>query len=337
MINLFDTQTFKGYDAAPLKRLYMRGFDSRDHIDVFNELKNISEKENFELVCIQDDSIKAHPEPELDRDSFPWNQDCMLLHKSNDKTYLYNLFKSYYAHDRFLDLDKTGITIAGKDFPIDGGNFFIGKNQKGEEWLLIGSDDSSSSMSLAKELGIKDENVFVLPQPAFHLDMRIRPVGYPYILVSDEDISLNNCDKLGNEIDKPIVKKAYNYLNKKHSPNMSGTEIAEKLTKFGFKPILIGGNYSPMINFMNAIVHQRPDGKLVYITNSSQNIEKGQEKYEKQFEQDLKTSVPNLEKVYFISGNNSNVNNYNCMANFLLSQGGIHCLCAEEPNFDKWA
>jgi hypothetical protein len=38
---------------------------------------------------------------------------------------------------------------------------------------------------ISRDLNVKPENIVVLPQPDFHLDLAIRPLQYPYVLVHD--------------------------------------------------------------------------------------------------------------------------------------------------------
>ena len=89
---------------------------------------------------------------------------------------------------------------------------------------------------------------------------------------------------------------------------------------------------------MNAIIHKRNDGKLVYITNSAENLGKGrtEEQLQKMFEKDLRKKVPNIAKVDFILGKKARFFGENNIFNYLISDGGVHCMCAEEPDFDKW-
>ena len=84
-------------------------------------------------------------------------------------------------------------------------------------------------------------------------------------------------------------------------------------------------------------IRQEESRKLIVI---------GGVKYEKRiFEKDLRNKlqevsktekdVPILDKVYFIQG--ENYGNYNeVMMNLMEGSGGVHCMAAEEPNFEKW-
>jgi hypothetical protein len=170
----------------------------------------------------------------------------------------------------------------------------------------------------------------------------VRPIGYPYILVNDEEKVEENIEKLNTT---NSIKNNAKMLAKKHrghisrgGKEVSGKEIAKKLEAQGFKPILIGGLYSYCANFMNAIIHKRNDGKLVYITNSAENLGKSrlEEQLQKMFEKDLKEKVPDVEQVDFILGKNARLLGENHISNYLISDGGVHCMCAEEPDFDKW-
>jgi uncharacterized protein YqgQ len=170
----------------------------------------------------------------------------------------------------------------------------------------------------------------------------MRPIGYPYILVNDEDIVFENIDKLNipqaqKEKIKTRIKKDMASIRENPEFKAMGKEIAKKLKEQGFKPILIGGNYYQDVNFMNAIVHKRNDGKLVYITNSAENLGKFEDEFQKMFKQELREKVPNIAKIDFILGKEARVQKENSIQTFLQLGGGIHCLTAEEPDFDKWA
>ena len=118
----------------------------------------------------------------------------------------------------------------------------------------------------------------------------------------------------------------------------SHTKTVEALKKAGFIPIEIAGVYSRGINFMNAIVNSHPDGTISYITNSTSCKNPFISKLQEEFEADLRKKVPNIDKVYFVSGQkNIQTENLNYMMyNLNKRGGGLHCMTLEEVDFNAW-
>ncbi|MBE7706962.1 MAG: hypothetical protein E7Z91_06960 [Cyanobacteria bacterium SIG30] len=189
-----------------------------------------------------------------------------------------------------------------------------------------------------KEFDVKKENLHILFQPDFHLDMAIRPLEYPYILVNDEELVKKNLfelekkfycsDKFLNGIRKHLRQHEKNYVD--------SSIIKNQLEKMGFVPIMVSGalgNYK--VNFMNAIVNKRNDGKLAYITNSAICDDKRYKFLQDKFEEDVSKACPQIDKFYYVQGAICD-NNDNLMMRYLNElRGGIHCLCAEVPDFEE--
>jgi len=333
---------FKGYDAAPLKNVYMGTMDSEEHLDIFKELKRILSSENIGLYSLDGKGILDNPSGEFDRAGCfnIWNQDHIAFIKGKNGVEVFS-FDGFLPPDTKKEFSTREITPVEKMIFTDGGNLFLGKKENGEDYILAGSDSEFQATNLAESLNIKKENIHIIPQGAFHIDMEIRPIGFPYVLVNDVDLACENIQKLDKtqeEKDNYIaqIRKADFSLKKHNVFAKTAKEIAKSLEEQGFKPILIGGNYFSNMNFMNALVHKRNDGTLCYITNSAQNLGKVEEKLQEIFETELKQKVPNLHSVHFVLGEKARQNNRNNIESFLFSSGGVHCLCAEEPNFDIW-
>ena len=311
--------SFKGYDAAPLKKVHI---EHNCHEKIQDELEEICQKEGIKFSKIHD--------------KLPWAQDDKCIIEKNKKPYLIgcdeisnNLLSSFKFKYKIDGSREYGFTT--------GGNTFIGKYPNGEKWMLIGEDELNQGLKkedISKTYQIKKENIFIIPQQSFHLDMFLRPIGFPYILVNDPKIAKKNIET--HFKDSPLKKQfLINLLLQEKGCSCEKT--IKKLEKFGFKPIRIAGVYGQDINFMNAIVNKHSDNKISYITNSSKCNSKEFCELEKIFEEELRKKIPNIDKVYFVSEKNAQymISNYT-MNSLLFRSGGLHCMILEEPNFEAW-
>lgn len=202
--------------------------------------------------------------------------------------------------------------------------------------------EDKATIQIAHDLNIKPENVHFISQPAFHIDMAVRPLNYPYVLINDFNCAKKLLEKAKNETSDPDIKKQIEevisnteYTKKIIDPKYANMDtIANELTEQGFKVIRAPGilNYGET-NFMNAIVQERTNGDLVYITNKSPDIPGIN--LNELFEKVLKENVPQIKKVYFVSGQKYGNNNY---ISYTLDKksGGIHCMVCEHPDFSRW-
>lgn len=233
-------------------------------------------------------------------------------------------------------------TESSKVWPyMVGGDTFIGKKPNGEKWLLM-SDSTSDIYSgqkhiIARNYGIKEENIYSIPSPNFHLDMLIRPVGYPYVLVNDPELSRKRLNEIRDDSSQFhfIDRNFERYEVLRNMDYASCNTVCKALENKGFIPIRVAGVFDHSVNFMNAVVNQHEDGKISYITNSTKcKSNEYYSKLEKMFEDDLRERV-NLDKIYFISGW-INENSSYIMDTLNHGHGGIHCMSLEEPNFETW-
>ena len=200
--------------------------------------------------------------------------------------------------------------------------------------------DSSRWQDYAKSVicevfDLKPENLVILPEGEYHLDLVIRPINYPYVLVNSD----KKVDKYLADAKKRFSKDLYNTaalddIKERvdwHRKNFCSTdEMASALKNNGFIPIELPMMYGRgAINFANAIVHKNPEG-LVYITNSSKPSSKIFEKAQDEFEKQLLKLCPQIKKVYFISGAPVGKDLNDIMIYLKDYKGGIHCLCCEE-------
>ena len=322
MIPKISNISFKGYDACPIKNLYV---DSVGFKPFHHEMKEIANKEGAGLVKMNDSS--------------KWMQDNnTLLRGGNGEILLNNGGVSYDVLNYF---NRHGIESKNQYGFAKGGNCFIGKNDKGERWVMVGAKQSfiidNKEDLIADAYEVDKKNIIIVPQQDYHLDVFLRPIGYPYVLVDDPELDIKNLSEFNSDSAKNTIEYLKYIINSKENPKCKDTIKA--LEGAGFVPIRIAGNYLNGINFMNAIVNRHKDGTMTYITNSSLSDDNEDfSKLQEIFEAELKAKVPDIKKVYFIKGKQKNPQCDNEMMYHLQWEGGgIHCLCLEEPNFDVWA
>ena len=151
---------------------------------------------------------------------------------------------------------------------------------------------------IAQELNVPLKNLTMISQPAFHIDMMVRPLNDKTVLVNDfklgekllktvrgsirdygpdVEFAQRKLEKIEENI--PYFKRS---LEKKEYATCDA--VARELKKAGFTVIRVPGvfpserwgevdNRERTINFLNAFVHQRisgdRSGSLVYISNES--------------------------------------------------------------------
>ncbi|MBR3605424.1 MAG: hypothetical protein IKL52_05305 [Candidatus Gastranaerophilales bacterium] len=318
-INSIQNYNFKGYDAVPLNAIHIQ---DKAAGAFFWELEEIAKKEGFEV--------------KYDNDLVKWSQD--------HKTIIERRKRPFVLTDRLfgetsLEALKKKYKISGA-IPVNyiaGGNCFIGKLPYGEKWMMVGEEDCYfGKKPIAKDYDIKTKNIIPIPQQDFHLDMFIRPIGYPYVLVNNpelvrEKIKELNKDGKYDELEQAFLKKE----QERQMEYSSYKKTIKALKKAGFEPIEVAGVFGSGINFMNAIVNQHSNGKMTYITNGTMSLNGKKNIFQEIFEQELRQKAPDIEKVYFINGA------LDSDSNFLMNElerfdGGLHCMTTEEPNFRMW-
>lgn len=373
IINSVSNTQFKGYDAIPLKALYMQGLKLRGEINIFREMKGVAQKEGLDIFLNQD-GFKLVDNPSVDsrfgQHMSIWGQDnkAFIINKKG-KAVLWSSKDPSITSAGWSPLEE--FRIDEKKYLPRGGNYFIGYKPNGEKWLLINGyalqekgnaerfQDLPPEEILYDLFDVKPENVYKLNHISDDLDEFVRPIGFPYVLVNDYSLSLENVEKIKNKFPKScdIYFELKNYItnrmkDEKSIQDFTDTEnICKTLSEYGFKPIRIGGRYAPDINYMNAIAFVNNKNGLSYITNSTKKSYQELLYLEKIFEENLRSKVPNITDTYFISGGkrldsekNSDSSyalygigfkNRNVIMDILANRlGGIHCMTAEVPDFE---
>ena len=324
--------SFKGYDAVPLKSIYIdyaHGFPIRE------EMYDICKQENISLRKVFD--------------GCEWAQDNKCIIEKDGKPFMLG---SSDLSPETVDImeNKYGISGGWQHAFSTGGNTFIGKFPNGDKWLITGENLNTGNIrrgrvkDLAKCYGVKEENIFQIPKPDFHIDLGIRPIGYPDILVNDPEIAEKNLEKL-NDGSKEFEEFKSTFKASKEGAKItyaSTDEICDALKKIGFNPIRVGGVYYNGINFMNAIVNKHPDGTMGYITNSSECDNHIYTKLQKVFEDEVREKAPQITDFYYVQGIRKSpyrppTEKTHMLDSLKYYHGGIHCMSLEEPDFDKWA
>lgn len=322
----FLSQNFKGYDVAPLKAIHLEQTTSEPIID---EMNSIAQNEGFEIRKWDD----------YDK----WTQDFKMIIEKQGKPHV--VANNRVDLGSLENIQKTyGITSESLDFIATGGNTFIGKYPNGKKWMLIGESELKTKdlQYLSEKYGIDIENIFAIPQQNYHLDMFMRPIGYPYVLVDSPKLSakmLSNSNIKLSPMDYVNINKNFKYFEQERASHYSSyKDTIKALEKAGFVPIETGGVFGLGINFMNAIVNQHKNGSISYITNSTDCDSPYVSSLEKQFEEQLRKKIPNLENIYFVHGKKEY---YTEASNYMMDElnyrgGGIHCMTMEEPDFAVW-
>lgn len=280
---------FKGYDAAPLKRIYIE----KEYSDPFaDELKAAAKAEGIKVATIYD--------------NLKWVQDDKSIIEKAGGPFL---IASGNVSDNFLCTIRSRYRMPATRTIgyLTGGNTFIGKFPNGEKWIIAGAKNTTNDKKeISKTYDVPTENIFFLPQQNFHLDLFLRPIGYPFILVNDPKLVMENIDKLdGTDEEKEAFRKTVERHYKLQDASNDACSVdttVKKLEEIGFIPIRIAGDYGDSVNFMNAIVNKHKDGTISYITNSTECANKLYSSIEKVFADELREKVPFLNKTYFIAG-----------------------------------
>ena len=365
---------FRGYDACPLKTLYTQDLEEDFEVEMFKQLHKIGIKEGFDVVAAHNNKLYHYTEDIKAKgrsNNCAWAQDNKIFIRENGKNKLLipdicvdtPVLDSAY---KFSELAKTEKILSNTNF--EGGNVFLGKKPDGENYALIGEDIFATNLvnslytmqnpdkntvlkNLAETFKVKEENIFIVPQANWHIDIFLRPIGFPYVLINNPEMAIENLEELKKSA-KDDEEKMYlggvllrdtqndyrRLIRNKYKPI---EDVKKALIKQGLIPIEIGGIYgnNGEINFMNAIVNKRPDGTMGYITNSAKSRRPVDLELEKMFKKQLKEKIKEIEDVYFVRGLNNYQNSGVNTMRWLLENksGGVHCLTCEEPDFDRWA
>lgn len=359
---------FTGLDARPLKALVIRDVGAGKHfIKLVDELTTIGEKNEFDVFVqnaerfVNSREYSCNPQKCLPNEFyFPWSQDNITF-LPNGKMLANRFLKS------LNDVIANNLKRPLKELKhhLQGGNFFMIK-EGNKNSALVGKDELEYFRLETIKNDFEVDEIYTISQPDFHLDLGIRPLKNKVVLVNDEKLfskalhnAINNAREYAYTNHDPEVRTVQLALEEmkeifeigRLKNGYNNTEkIIEELEDFGFTPVRVPGVFIRppfgkdaadenhyMANFMNAIVQEKSDGSLVYITNKSlldnmaQITPEVEEKINFSFHKMFTDSVKNYikkEDIHFI-----NADGY-IPTSLEYSQGGIHCLCAEVPKIE---
>ncbi len=358
--NYNNLQSFKGYGARPLETIVIRNpkyFPSLYRIT--NELMNLSKKYSFRVLSEGKKIVDSITDVLSYGNNLnyltPWIQDTVmafngiLFYKGTNDN------KSELPEYLGMEYRKTNPSMY-----IPGGNIFLLDN----DVILLGENEDSFDAKAS----FNPKKLIRVPQADFHLDLFIRPLKDNVVLAVDDNMTLDMLQKMLDKLSKDkksnskiisnVVKLIKDMKYAKRYTHYASTEkVISKLEEEGFKVVRVPGritkldvnnsdNIVNILNYMNAIVHEEPNGDLVYITNRSLimhrlGISARQARalninIEQIFADSIKDYIKS-ENIHFINGKTRNYDGEEQSSRenmqYILEkeQGGIHCLCMEIP------
>lgn len=193
---------FKGYDARPLKALYL----SSPKKELGLELERIGKKAGFDVFIPSGRTLLKASEAKYayaDLSNSPWAQDIATI--SPKKKIITN---EYY--DDFADNLSRKLGLY-KDFDREipqGGNMYYVKDTDGKDILIAGQDAQKSIDKLkgAKSiLGV--DKIEYIPQMDYHIDLFVRPLDNKRILLTDDSLTIKAFNKGIKSIQKLLKKE----------------------------------------------------------------------------------------------------------------------------------
>ena len=193
--------SFKGYDAASLKSIRFSDYFIKPYAF---ELQTVCDSENINFKPIEN--------------APQWFQDSEVILEGEGKPRL--VASSEIDIKEHIDSIKAQ-KLYNAEFSehyIKGGDVFLGKYPNGEYWMLTGNEGAYNEHldEISKLYNVKSENIHFIPNQNFHLDMYIRPIGYPYILVNDDKLCTKHLNSIqGKKSDIKDFRAQYEEYNKK--------------------------------------------------------------------------------------------------------------------------
>ena len=193
---------FKGYDARPLKALYL----SSPKKELGLELERIGKKAGFDVFIPSGRTLLKASEAKYayaDLSNSPWAQDIATI--SPKKKIITN---EYY--DDFADNLSRKLGLY-KDFDREipqGGNMYYVKDTDGKDILIAGQEAQKSIDKLegAKSiLGV--DKIEYIPQMDYHIDLFVRPLDNKRILLTDDSLTIKAFNKGIKSIQKLLKKE----------------------------------------------------------------------------------------------------------------------------------
>lgn len=164
--------------------------------------------------------------------------------------------------------------------------------------------------ALAADFDMDVDQLKVVSSPGFHIDMFMRPIDEKTILVNDPQLTVSLLERRQTLTKSPRQKRSYQKLidelnafeeNRKANGYASMDVIYKELKDLGYENIIhVPGIHGPgNTNYMNALVHQRPNGEYIYITNAGAKNAAGLNLNEI-FKSSVQKQFPEMKEFYFL-------------------------------------
>lgn len=360
-----DSISFTGLGAMPIKAIVARDIGSGvPFAKVIKEVTDIADKNGIDVFVQNKEKLMRgkdysfNPEKAFPNEFyFPWAQDNLTF--TPDGKMLANYFLRTFNS---VIENCVKRPIQDLKYHIQGGNFFIIKEGQ-KNSVIIGKDEMNyyRPESIKRDFGVS--KIYPVSQPDFHLDLGVRPLKDKTVLVNDDGLTFAAIDKAIKssntylyEHNDPEIEQVKTFLKnlkkcfvagRKENKYKNDGKTAKELKEYGFNAVKVPGlvirpkfgndindETHYMANFMNAIVHEKQDGSLVYITNKSmldkfagitpEVEQKIGFSFHKMFKDSIKDYVSE-DNIHFIDGDGYIQRHLDSL------QGGIHCLFAEVP------
>lgn len=267
--------TFKGYDARPLKGFLM----SSNCYGIADEMHNIGKKEGFRIYSTSSGRFEnkcAEIVPPYSETGSIWAQDYWTIVKDKLLTLeenetaqsilkFFNLKfdstqKSNREAPKFMPMNRDFLKFLSvyasatlnERMHIPGGNIFIVKDGN-KDTVLVGKDELKKYDKEDIQTMYNAENVIVLPQMDCHLDLFIRPLDKKRVLLADDKMTVDILNKGLNKLQLEDSKEADGAYNTMHgftrnfqssidiNNHAQADEVEEILEANGFNVIRVPG------------------------------------------------------------------------------------------------
>ena len=186
---------------------------------------------------------------------------------------------------------------------------------------------------MAKDVGIPRNNIAFVPQPEFHIDMFMRPLGPGQVMISDYDATIKFLEDAkkkatpGSWEEREIDSMLQDARDKKAAMQPIVDEIAKQLKAAGLEVVRAPGamegemdsGSTRHVNFMNAIPGtSQGSNQQYYVTNytSLQPLREAFEEYMKD---------QGIEKVYWVGDQGGGQHSKSASEQSLDDMGGLDC------------
>lgn len=245
-----------------------------------------------------------------------------------------NPIRNSFLSEEYSFLYDEAKLVYGKSY-LEGGNVLNTRLKNSEAGAIVGlesinytieamklkgelSDFDIAKTQIAKDLGIKEDNLTFIQQPDFHIDMYYRPLQDGIIAAPDFESAIeilkttqvtNLDDKAKEQLINDLTKTAEFFANKNFEKTLINKGYTIKKIPCFSPPSHI--NKTSIINFNNAICGTGKNKNSFIITNES-NYPELNEIIKKSFQD------AGVDSVYFVPTNK-----------YLQFDGGIDCLTQE--------